>query len=79
MDKTKMLQIVNPILFLVVMLQALSGLIFIFHLQVLPMAFVGEFHEYNGLVLVALALVHLALNWGWVKSNFLRKKQALLQ
>lgn len=36
---------------------------------------VFEVHEYNGLILIGLVLVHLFFNWGWVKSNFLKQRR----
>ena len=34
----------------------------------------SEIHEYNGFLFTALVLVHLYLNWGWVKANILKKR-----
>ena len=34
---------------------------------------VFEAHEHNGVLLVALAVTHLTLNWGWVKANYFKK------
>ena len=33
-----------------------------------------EVHEYNGSVFVALVLVHLFFNWGWIRANILKIK-----
>jgi cytochrome b561 len=37
-----------------------------------------EIHEYTGYLFFFLALAHIALNWSWVKSNFLKKSKAPL-
>jgi hypothetical protein len=33
-----------------------------------------EVHEHNGVLLIALAIIHIVLNWGWIKTNFLKKQ-----
>jgi len=71
MTKTTMLKIVNPLLLLLVLTQGVTGM---FRDQLgLDEAKFELFHVYTGLLLVALALVHLALNWSWIKSQFGRK------
>lgn len=37
-----------------------------------------EIHEYTGYLFFVLSLAHIALNWSWVKSNFLKKSKAPL-
>jgi hypothetical protein len=37
-----------------------------------------EIHEYTGYLFFILAVAHIALNWSWVKSNFLKKSNAPL-
>jgi hypothetical protein len=32
-----------------------------------------EIHEYNGFIFVALVLLHLFFNWGWVRANILKR------
>lgn len=31
-------------------------------------------HERAGILLVIMAIVHLILNWNWVKANYFKKK-----
>lgn len=75
MNKTAMLKITNLILFISMLLQALTGtwLIFRFFTDK-PKIFMGivKFHEYNGIALVVLVIIHLTLNWGWIKAQFLK-------
>lgn len=77
MDRTRLLKLVNPVLFLSLVLQAATGAALATGiLSSWPKAIepVAELHEYNGYVFVALALFHLWLNWGWVKAQFFRKQ-----
>lgn len=75
--KGKLLKIVNPILFLIMLIQITSGLgqrfagqdIFIFFRRV---------HVYNSRLVILLFIIHLYLNWAWIKgwivSNFVRSR-----
>jgi hypothetical protein len=71
----KALKILNPFLVIVFLLQAVTGIIFVLELK--PSSFIeflGDFHKYTGLLLIALIIFHLIFNWGWVKINMLNKK-----
>lgn len=35
---------------------------------------VGEVHEISGIVFILLIVVHLSLNWNWVKAQYLKKR-----
>ena len=77
MNKQLALKIVNPLLFVALIVQALTGVALAFHLffsRPKLYEMIGELHEHTGLVFVALALIHLYLNWGWVKSQFAKRK-----
>ncbi len=67
MTRPQWLKLTNAVLLLIALFQVVTGVI---QSQVFygPVA---EFHEINGFVLAGLVVVHLALNWGWVKSNLL--------
>jgi len=71
MNKTKWLKIVNPLLAISVILQAIMG----FLIEYLPSAFVGEVHEINAPILVLLVVAHIVLNWGWIRANWCPKKK----
>ena len=73
MNKQKWLRIVNPVLFLSLAVQAGTGGIIAFRLRTPFTQTVFEAHEHNGALLIALAVTHLTLNWGWVKANYLKK------
>lgn len=66
MSKQSYLKIVNPLLGLLVINQAVTG---IFHLYLSNRAFT-ILHEWNGFVLSAMVVVHVALNWSWVRAQF---------
>ncbi len=68
MKKQKLLFATNILLFLLILNQLTTVLIKDF---VDPEFF--EIHEIGGFLLIALVLVHLVLNWGWVRSNVFAK------
>ena len=35
---------------------------------VIPRAQMGLIHDWSGMVMAGLVLIHLILNWGWIKS-----------
>lgn len=71
MNKNYWLKIVNPLLAVSVILQAIAG----FMIEYLPTAFVGEVHEINAPILVLLLIAHVVLNWGWIRTNCCPKKK----
>lgn len=74
MSKQTMLKIVNVLLFLNIILQGATGL-FGDKLGLNEDSF-ELYHVKAGMLLIVLVLIHLILNWGWVKSLFTRKKKA---
>ena len=38
-------------------------------------ALIFDIHEYNGLLLITLVLVHIYLNWGWIRATFFPAKK----
>lgn len=66
MTKQSALKIVNPLLGLLIINQALTGM---FHLYLSNSAF-KILHEWGGFVLSAMVIVHVVLNWSWVKAQF---------
>jgi cytochrome b subunit of formate dehydrogenase len=55
---------VNPVLFASAFMQAVSGLA----LALNGPEFLRTLHIYNAFLLSFMIAVHLALNWGWVRS-----------
>ncbi len=69
MSKNTLLKIVNPILGVLFLNQALTGF---FHHSLSHKSF-ELLHEGGAIALLTLTLAHIYLNWGWVKSNFLSR------
>ncbi|MBI4775681.1 MAG: DUF4405 domain-containing protein [Deltaproteobacteria bacterium] len=69
MDKQSILRKVNAIMAVVLLLQPLSG----FLLAGTDWEFFEGMHVIGGITLLAFAAIHLWLNWGWVRMNFLKK------
>ena len=72
MNKRNLLKIVNVLLAILILNQATTALL----RDILGHNLFEFFHEGGGVTLFVIALVHLYLNWAWVKANILpgRKK-----
>lgn len=69
MAKNKMLKLLNPVLAVLIVTQALSGLL---RFQLPPEVF-DVVHEGGGVTLVIGAGLHLILNWAWVRNTYRRR------
>ena len=71
MSVSKYLKIINPLL----------GLTFLWMLgtavfrDFLPKGMFGNLHKPGGFVFFAFAVIHIILNWSWIKSTYLKKKE----
>jgi predicted transporter len=70
MKRQKALRIVNPVLFLLISYQGVTG---IFNEQMYN--HFQAVHPIVGILLLFVAAVHLALNWSWVKSQVSRRSR----
>ena len=70
MTKVTALKILNPILALLFINQATTGLL----ADELPREAFEILHEGGGYCLIAAVVLHVVLNWNWVKATFFRKK-----
>lgn len=67
--KSKWLRILNPIL----------GLAFIFQISVgfsgdfIPIGNFERLHETGAIILLVCVIVHIYLNWQWIKVNYFRR------
>ena len=69
MKKTKMLKYINPIIGVLILTQLFSGL---FN-RTLHYETFEIIHKGGGVLLFFGAVIHVALNWAWINTNFLRK------
>ena len=69
MMRTSVLKIVNPILGVLLFNQVMTGLLH----DMLPHEAYEVLHEGGGIVFAIVALLHVILNWNWIKANFFRK------
>jgi len=72
MNKNQLLKIVNVVLGVVFLAQALSGA---FH-GALGHELFEAIHVTGAILLVAGVIAHVSLNWTWVARNLLRKNAA---
>ena len=72
-NKNKLLKIINSLLLISFIIQTLTIIVLFFNLKVPRLDLISEVHEKNGLLLIALAIIHVILNWNWIKANFFKK------
>ena len=70
--KNTALRILNPIIGLLVLSQVFTGL---FN-DKLPAWLFPPVHEGGGILLLCGAALHVTLNFGWVRSTYLKRPQA---
>ena len=69
MKKSDALKVVNTVLAVSFLLQLSTGLLH----QRIPHKLFEFIHQGGGLFLAACVVVHVALNWSWVKITFFKK------
>lgn len=67
--KIFILKIVNATLGVLLVNQVLMGMLH----DIMPRKVFEVLHEGAGFVFALAAVLHVILNWGWVKANFLQK------
>ena len=70
MKKNTILKILNPIIALLLLCQVCTAL----RMILLGHGDAEEIHEIGGILLALGALLHLILNWNWVKASYFKKK-----
>ncbi len=70
MNRAKWLKRVNVLLFIFLLYQAMTGLLS----GVMNGDVFEVIHPAGGVILVVLGLIHIGLNWGWVRSVFFARK-----
>ena len=69
MKKKTAHKIINPILFVLILNQAVTALL---HSKI-PMDTFETIHEGGGFILAGLVIIHLILNFNWIKLNYFHK------
>lgn len=69
MNRQLALKIVNPLLGLVFITQVATGLLS----SKIPYEVFRPLHKYCGWALTLLVVIHVVLNWSWIKNSLLRK------
>jgi hypothetical protein len=68
MKKTTALKIVNPIIGLLFVSQSVTGVFG----QIIPYDINGPIHKFGGYLFIAFVIIHIILNWSWIKSTLVR-------
>ncbi|MDP8221598.1 MAG: hypothetical protein P9X26_09640 [Candidatus Stygibacter frigidus] len=76
MKKLKALKVVNIFMILAFLAAALSLVFY----KWIPSAIQGEsflyeMHEFAGTIFIIIGIIHLVLNFGWIKSMYFKKKK----
>ena len=71
MKRSSMLKILNPIIAVLILNQVVTGALH----DAIPDEAYEFFHEGGGICLFIGAVLHVILNWNWVKASFVRRKQ----
>jgi len=74
MNKAVALRIVNMALLFSFTIQAVTGIIMSLGIKTHHARLIFEIHEHNGLLMIIIVAMHIALNWGWIRANFLKKR-----
>ena len=74
MNRAQLYKTVGAMLLLSFLVQALTAIIIVLRIKVPHTQLVFEIHEYNGMLMIVVAAMHVVLNWGWLKANFFKKR-----
>jgi hypothetical protein len=70
----KWLILINPLIAIMMLSQSVTALNYYF--AFLDRKTFLTLHLYGGYILSGLVLIHLIINWFWVKNTFIKKKKA---
>ncbi|HMD67643.1 MAG TPA: DUF4405 domain-containing protein [Chitinivibrionales bacterium] len=73
--KVAALKIVNPVSAVVVTVQLTTAVMLTFFAESIPFGLVRQIHLYTGYFLITLIVIHVVLNWSWVKLTFFKKNR----
>ena len=69
MKRNYILKILNPVLAVLFLNQILTGILH----DAIPKEAYEFLHEGGGISFAVAAVLHVILNWNWVKTNFYRR------
>jgi hypothetical protein len=69
MKRNSILKILNPVLAILFLNQILTGILH----DTIPKEAYEFLHEGGGVSFAFAAVLHVILNWNWVKTNFYRR------
>jgi len=69
MNKQRILVLVNILLGVLIISQFATVIL----MESLDTGFAEDLHEVNGFIIFGLIIVHVALNWRWVKQNVFKR------
>jgi hypothetical protein len=71
MSKGQSLRVVNAVLAVLIVTQAASGLM----ADEMSHEAFEAVHVGGGFLMVGCAIIHLLMNWGWVKANYFKRQK----
>lgn len=71
MNKQKILKILNILLLLSFIIQTLNAIL----IDYIGREIFHKIHPINGFIMIFLAIIHIILNWGWIKNSYLKMKK----
>ncbi len=75
MNRIKALRILNILLFIVFVFLGSSGILYWLGWLDIPYAIFSLVHPLTGTILVILVILHLILNYNWIRANYLKKRK----
>ena len=74
MNKAQWLKWVNLALMISASIQIATSLVMYFDIPVWDIQLFFKVHKHNGLIFIVLVMIHVWINFGWIKATFFRKK-----
>lgn len=74
MNKQNALKVINVLLAIVAVVTGLGGVIKFFADDAIPDSLFISIHPKFGVALVVLIIIHIYLNWSWIKTVMFKKK-----
>jgi len=75
MLKQKLLRIVNLLMFIDLLIVVVAQIVYHNHPELQGEEAVLEVHEIAGAIFILLVIVHIILNFSWIKNMYFKRKQ----